>query len=124
METSSEMWGAFFKSAAMLGVVIAALVLLLYIVRRFTSIRGAGKGREDIRVAAVHHLAPKEKLVLVDVLDRKILLGVTSQTITSLATFDGKTDEPPVQTEGGKAFSDLLQESVDHSCDKGDDHGV
>ncbi|MBI9087730.1 MAG: flagellar biosynthetic protein FliO [Desulfobacterium sp.] len=124
METSSEMWGAFLKSAVMLGVVIAALVLLLYVVRRFTSIRGAGKGREDIRVAAVHHLAPKEKLVLVDVLDRKILLGVTSQTITSLATFDGKTDVAGVQPEGSKDFSDLLQESVDRSCDKGDDHGV
>ena len=117
METSSEMWGAFLKSAVMLGVVIAALVLLLYVVRRFTSLRGASKGRTDIKVTAVHHLAPKEKLVLVDVLDRKILLGVTSQTITSLATFDEIT-------EGRKGFPDLLQESVDRSRDKGDDHGA
>ncbi len=124
MAASSEMWGAFLKSALMLGVVIAALVLLLYVVRRFTSIRGGSKGREDIRVVAVHHLAPKEKLVLVDVLDRKILLGVTSQTITSLAAFDGKAEEPPIQTEGSKEFSDLLQENVDRSCDKGDDHGA
>lgn len=122
METSSDMWVAFLKSAVMLGVVIAALVLLLYVVRRFTSIRGAGKGKEDIRVAAVHHLSPKEKLVLVDVLDRKILLGVTSQAISSLATFDGKTHGPLVETDGGKGFPDLLQESVDRSRDKGDDH--
>jgi len=124
MESSSEMWGAFFKSAVMLGVVIAALVLLLYVVRRFTSIRGGGKGKEDIRVAAVHHLSPKEKLVLVDVLDRKILLGVTSQAITSLASFDVKAHEPLVESEDDKGFPDLLQESVDRSRDKGGDHGA
>ncbi len=124
MAPSSEMWGAFLKSAVMLGVVIAALVLLLYGVKRFTSIRRGGKGREDITVAAVHHLGPKEKLVLVDVLDRKILLGVTPQTITSLASFDEKTGDPLVPTEDRKGFPDLLQESVGRSRDKGDDHGA
>lgn len=122
MDASSEMWVAFLKSAVMLGVVIAALVLLLYVVRRFTSIRGAGKGKEDIKVAAVHHLSPKEKLVLVNVLDRKILLGVTGQAITALASFDGNAHGPLGETDGGKGFPDLLQESVDRSRDKGDYH--
>lgn len=123
MAPSSEIWKAFAKSSAMLVLVIALIFLLLYGVRHFSSSRKKTKGRKEIEVIAVHHLAPKEKLVLVDVLDRKILLGITAQTITLLATFDRNKTLSKQEPEFSELLhSELIQESVGRSQDKVDDH--
>lgn len=119
MAPSSEIWKAFARSSAMLALVIAFIFLLLYAVRHFSSSRKKTKGRKEIEVVAVHHLAPKEKLVLVDVLDRKILLGITAQTITPLATFDRDKTLPKEEPEFSELLhSELIQESVGRSREK------
>ena len=119
MALTSEIWKAFAKSSAMLAFVIALLLLILYGVNRFSSLRGKGRGRKEIEVISVHHLAPKEKLVLVDVLDRRILLGITAQTITPLATFDRDKTLPKEEPEFSELLhSELIQESVGRSREK------
>lgn len=119
MGASSELWGAFLRSGAMLALVIAVLLLLLYGVKRFSPLNRSRTGKKEIQVIAAHHLAPKEKLVLVDVLGRKILLGVTPQTITTLAAFDNSTDDTTVENPG---FSELLHQRVTGTTGKGEDH--
>jgi flagellar protein FliO/FliZ len=107
MNTDTDIWFAFAHTFGMLFVVLAFFLLAFYLFRRFSGI-GAGKGSDQlIRVMAVHHLAPKEKMVLVSVQNKTILVGVTPTGMSRLATLD---HDPELISESEKAggFSKLL----------------
>ncbi|MDY0219637.1 MAG: flagellar biosynthetic protein FliO [Desulfobacterium sp.] len=121
MGASSELWWAFLRSGAMLAFVLALLVSILYVVRRFAPMNRTKKGEQKIRVIAAHHLSPKERLVLVQVLDRKVLIGVTPQTITTLVDLGDGTGE---RTKGGVDFSDILNQRTAGFTGKGEGHDL
>ena len=77
MNTDSEIWIAFFRTFSMLFLVLALLLLVFYLIRRFSAQQGMKGSGGFIRVLATHHLSPKEKLVLVHVMEETILIGVT-----------------------------------------------
>ena len=87
MDGSLDIWAAFARTAGMLAVVLTLVVFLLYLVKRFSAMNRGG-GRDLIRVLSVHHLSPKEKVVLLDVMEEKILIGVTQSSINFLANID------------------------------------
>lgn len=91
MEHSIDLWSAFFKTGAVLLFVILFLLFLLYLLKRFSNL-GIIKSRHDhINVISIHHFSPREKVVLVEVMGKTLLLGVTSQNIQTLATINGET---------------------------------
>ena len=85
METTADIWGAFLRTGSVLLFVIALLVLFLYAMKRFSLISLAKPDQKRINILEVHHFSPKEKLVLVDVMNERLLLGVTPQTIQTLS---------------------------------------
>ncbi|OQY02146.1 MAG: flagellar biosynthetic protein FliO [Desulfobacteraceae bacterium 4572_130] len=89
------MWFTFLKTCGMLLVVIAILVLVLYLIKRFSMAKGIyPKGKPDfIKVLALHYVSPKEKILLLKVIDKKILIGVTPQNITFLENIDENNKE-------------------------------
>ena len=102
----------FGKSFGMLFAVLAFFLIALYLVRRVSGRFGNKDSMTLIKVLSVHHLSPKEKLVLVAVQDESILIGVSPAGISSLARFDKlpKTaSEPPETTKG---FQNLLKKSL------------
>jgi flagellar protein FliO/FliZ len=87
MNTSSDIWIAFARTFSMLFLVLAILILVFYLVRKFSTIKGLKGGSKDyIRLVSIHHLSAKEKLVLVDVMGDIILLGVTPASITKISS--------------------------------------
>jgi flagellar protein FliO/FliZ len=104
MNPAVEIWPAFFKTSMMLCFVLALLVLVFYLLRRFSTARGIKGSDRFIRTLCVHHLSPKEKLVLLDVLGKKILIGVTPQTITKLSS---------IETESGCGIDSVDNSSSD-----------
>lgn len=82
--TGSDFWMMILKSMGMLCLVLGLLVGLLFLLKRLTEARSGGSGRSMIRLLSSFHLAPKEKVVLLDVMGRKLLIGVTGQSITPL----------------------------------------
>ena len=102
----------FAKSFGMLFVVLAFFLIALYLVRRFSGRFGTRGSVELIKVLSVHHLSPKEKLVLVSVQDESILIGVSPAGISSLARFDEvpKTSLEPAETVTG--FQTLLKNKL------------
>lgn len=99
---------------------LALLLLVFYLIRRFLAARGKEGTRDLIRVLTVHHLSPKEKLVLVTVLDETILIGVTPNQISKIAVLEKRADIPalstgsaPKDTDAG--FSALLNRKLGHS---------
>ena len=116
MNSTPEIWPAFLKTSIMLFFVIALLVLVFYFIKRFSAARGIKGSDRFIRTLCVHYLSPKEKLVLLDVLGEKILIGVTTQNITRIATingefeFDKKLDEE--DNEAVSRFSGFLAKAI------------
>lgn len=89
-------------------VLLGGLILLLARKKLLPSRR---TGRE-MQVQSVLSLGVKEKLVLVQVEDRRFLLGVTPQQISMLAALD-QGDADPAPT----SFGELLQATEPSSAD-------
>ncbi len=85
-------WLSFAFSFAL---VIALLGALLYAMKRLQSGKLLGLPQRRIRVLEVVSVAPRQKLMLVRVKDQDLLLGVTVQQISTLASFP-LTDEDVV----------------------------
>lgn len=113
MNTSSEIWVAFARTFSMLFLVLAVLILVFYLIRKFSGFKGFKGGKDYIRLVCVHHLSAKEKLVLVDVMGDILLLGVTPQSITKISSVDHPVE---ISNNGNKAasfrFSDLLSRKL------------
>lgn len=88
MEHSTEIWSAFFKTGGVLLFVIASLLFLLYLLKKFSNLKIIKSRQNHIQVLEIHHFSPREKVVLIEVMGKTILLGVTSQSIKTLATID------------------------------------
>jgi flagellar protein FliO/FliZ len=122
METS-EIGLMALKTGGMFLVVIAALLALLFLMRRLSTFRGVRSGKHPIQVEAMHHFSPRERVALVTVRGRTLLLGVTPQSITCLAGFGGSEEAAgarTVEAEARKAetarpegFRELMKRSVD-----------
>ena len=91
------------------GVVLALLGALLYALKRMQSGNLLGMGQRRIRVIDRMSLAPRQKVVLVRVKDQDILLGITVQQITTLASF-------PLSAEEIAADAAAQSSSVEHTA--------
>ena len=110
---ATDMWIILLKSAAMLSLVLGVLLAVLYLMRRFYGQYSGVSDRGLIRLLAIHHVAPKERVVLLDVLGEKILIGVTPQQINHLATIpNGQGINIPQDAERPKFFSTLLHNAL------------
>lgn len=106
------MWVEFAKSFGMLFAVLAFFLLALYLVRRFSGRFGARNSVGLIKVLSVHHLSPKEKLILVSVQDESVLIGVSPAGISSLARFDEISKTALEPSEMATGFQTLLKKSL------------
>ena len=112
----------------MLFMVLALLLLAFYLMKRFLAARGGSTRRDLIQVLTVHHLSPKEKLILVNVLDETILIGVTPNQISTLKVME-KQETGAFVSQGsesktmGSGFSDLLNRTLNRSSPKSQENG-
>ena len=119
MNSDTDMWLAFARTFGMLFVVLGLFFLAFYLFRKFSG-GAAAKGADLIQILAVHHISPKERLMLVKVINEHLLIGVTPQAITSLAVL-GDKGEALLSGEGGQknilapGFSDLLKQTLKRS---------
>jgi len=64
-----------------------------------------------LRVVAQLALGPRERLVIVEVADRRWLLGVGAAGITRLGTLPAGSDAPPeaANAAAGRSFADIIR---------------
>ncbi|MCG8566840.1 MAG: flagellar biosynthetic protein FliO [Desulfobacterales bacterium] len=109
MGANTDMGYALIKIMAMLFVVLALLLLLFYLIRKFSNPVGS-RGRQDlISVLATHYLSPKEKLVLINLAGRTLLIGVTPGTINTLHVLDQELVSEPADPKAASLFANLLK---------------
>lgn len=113
MTTTSEIWIAFARTFSMLFLVLALLILVFYLMRKFSGFRGLAQGKGYIRTLSVHHFSSKEKLVLVEVMGDVLLLGVTPQGITRISSVDPSAVVPENKINPAAFhFSDYLKQKL------------
>ncbi|MDH3643472.1 MAG: flagellar biosynthetic protein FliO [Gammaproteobacteria bacterium] len=87
-----------------LALIVALVIALGYVVKRLNhgGLRNAG----DIKVVATTFLGPKERIVLVEVKGRQVLVGVNPQSIRTLTEFDGRCGSTD---SGSDSFDRVLE---------------
>lgn len=79
-----------------LALVVGLMLLLAWLVR---TLRGRVQaGGHQLEVLSATHVGPKERIVLVRVRDRELLLGVGPQSVTALGEFAAPTALAPIET--------------------------
>jgi len=80
-----EIWPLVFKTGGALVIILGIIAAIFFAAKRFTSLPGH---QEEIKIIGARHFSPREKLVLVEVFGKKILLGVTPGRIEKIETFE------------------------------------
>lgn len=92
-----------------MAVVVAVILLLGWFYSRS---RLAGNGPSDlINVVATRALGPKERLMVVEVADQQLLIGMTSTSVQTLHVFDSPINIPE-PTTATNSFSARLLSAV------------
>ena len=88
MISHPDLWGAGLKTVSMLCIVVAILILVLFLVKRFLYLKGGLGHGQFIRILSSHHVTPKERIALIDVVGEKIVIGITPENITFLTKIE------------------------------------
>lgn len=85
---------------------VVCILLIAWILKRFSGITGLGG--KDLRIVSAIALGARERIAIVDVKGEQFLIGVTSQNISLLHSFD---DAPITTSESVKSseFANKLQ---------------
>lgn len=105
-----SVWLMMLKSFGMLCIVIAVLVGVLFLVKHLTEKRGGKMNKSLIQLLSSFHVAPKEKVMLLDVVGKKILIGVTQQSINCLAIIEDDAMKTPPESSGS-SFQGILEKT-------------
>ncbi len=118
MSNTSEIWVAFARTFSMLFLVLALLILAFYLIKRFMENRGVKGKQEYIKVLSVHHLSPKEKLILLDVVGETLLVGVTPHQISKISKIEKEIPLAQDESDSPFQFSDFLSRKMGRSITK------
>jgi flagellar protein FliO/FliZ len=83
-----DLWGAGLKTFAMLCIVVAILILVLFLMKRFFYLKDGPVHGQFIKILSSHHVTPKERIALIDVVGEKIVIGITPDNITFLTKIE------------------------------------
>jgi|GEM_PF-2100447 len=96
--SAPDFWILMIKTLGALCFVLAVLMGALYLLKRLTRPQEA-RQKGMIRLLSTFYLAPKERLHLMEVMGRKILIAVSAQGITRITEF-GDHEEAWDETTG------------------------
>ncbi|MGF6101186.1 flagellar biosynthetic protein FliO [Enterobacter sp. A4] len=97
--------------------ILLLLVVLAWAARRSGLARRLNDAQGNMTLVATHSLGPRERLVLVDVGDQRLVLGVTASQITCLATQPRPENAP--QASAPAATFPLMLEKLRQKCRPG-----
>jgi len=82
MVSTPDIVGTSLKTIAMLAIVLGTLIIFLFIIKYLTQQRGISQ--DSIKILATCHVAPKKQIILIEVFNEKILIGVTPDNMICL----------------------------------------
>ncbi|OXL37742.1 flagellar biosynthetic protein FliO [Enterobacter mori] len=91
-----------------LALVVLLLVVLAWAARRSGLVRRMNDAQGNITLVATQSLGPRERLVLVDVGEQRLVLGVTASQVTCLAT-QARPENAPQASAPAATFPLMLE---------------
>ncbi|KZQ39696.1 flagellar biosynthesis protein FliO [Enterobacter cloacae subsp. dissolvens] len=91
-----------------LALIILLMVVLAWAARRSGLARRLNDAQGNMTLIATQSLGPRERLVLVDVGEQRLVLGVTASQITCLAT-QSRPENAPQTTAPAATFPLMLE---------------
>lgn len=88
--------------------IIIFILLAAWVAKRFGFAPKTGSSKE-MKVSASCSVGPRERVVIVDVQDARLVLGVTAGQITHLHTLPAATVNEPVPTAAPADFQSLMK---------------
>lgn len=79
---------SFLKMIFALAVVLGLLIGLMYFVKTFMQQTSPATDGQVINVISSKYLGPKNRIILVEVLGQLLVVGISNQQMTTLATID------------------------------------
>jgi flagellar biosynthetic protein FliO len=99
MDTIS-LFSSFMKMIFALAIVLGLLIGVMYFVKKFMYQAGAATDNQElINIISSKYLGPKNSIVLVEVLDQLIVVGISNQQMTTLACIDDPMALAKIKTE-------------------------
>lgn len=89
-------WAVFGQTLLSLVIVVAVILLIGYGLRKLTS--GSARSRRHLKVVGSTMVGTKERVVIVEVKDRWLVLGVGNGNVTKLDKLPKPEDEPSEPT--------------------------
>lgn len=106
---SSSTWGALLQALLALVVVLAALFAFLWLLRRISPVQAGAQG--VVRVVGGVMLGARERLVIVEVADQWLLIGVAAGQVNHLHTIPRPAGySEPSDTGASAGFAGKLAE--------------
>jgi flagellar biosynthetic protein FliO len=84
-----SLWSSFFKMIFALAVVLGLLVGVMYFMKNFMQRTSPSSENTNlINILSSRYLGPKSSIILVEVMEQVIVVGITGQQMTPLARID------------------------------------
>lgn len=103
--------GSLGKVVLMLVLVIALILFIAWLLNKTRSLNFMGQ-TGVIKTLAVMPLGVKEKVALVQVGDKQLILGITSQQINCLGELDTPIEDSLASQQQANSFADLLKRAI------------
>jgi|GEM_PF-1967628 flagellar protein FliO/FliZ len=120
-----NLYSELFKTIGMLAIVLGLIVAVLYFVKKYALKVSSGSGRSEFRLLSSFHLGNREKLVMIEVENEKLLLGVTQNRISLLSKYEnydddqsGENRKEPEKNDFSKFLSGSLKKHFSIKKDK------
>lgn len=105
---SSLGWAVFGQTSIALLIVVAVILLIGYGLRKVTN--GTALSRRHIKVVGSAMVGTKERVVIIEVKDRWLVLGVGNGNVTKLDKLPKPDDEPAENVVNGPALTGTFRQ--------------
>jgi len=117
-----EFWYTASKTFAMLCVVLGVMLAFLYALKRLT--QKGGIEQCHIKLVSSFNIAPRKQVMVLDVMQERIVLGVTTDHISCISKYPISTveeDKTPVR-ENKLSTSKMIEGGLEQNQLTGTDH--
>lgn len=100
------------KAAGMLFVVLGFMIAVLYLMKRFTDKKFGVGAPGVIKTLATHYITPKEKILLIEVMGERLLIGSTPQNLNFIATMKNADEFQFPEEKKPDFFKNILSKAL------------
>ena len=115
MNSAPDVVSSAYQMLMALGVVLGALLVILYFVKRFLKKDGGGSNSQLIKVISSQYLGIKKNIALVKIPGTILVVGISNDQISLLTKIEDQAIIESIQQEASgitPTFSDHLQEDA------------